>query len=60
MRKKKTKEQTKLLENEYLKNPNWTRAYMKVLTTKIGLSQGQIYKWHWDQKKRENLDNISL
>lgn len=53
MRMKKNKDQIKMLENEYLKNPDWTRAYMRTLTEKTGLREGQIYKWHWDQKKRE-------
>jgi hypothetical protein len=42
-----------MLENEYIKCPDWTRAYMRTLQEKTGLRESQIYKWHWDQKKRE-------
>lgn len=48
---RKTKTQIKVLEHEYLKDPNWTRDYIGDLSVRIGLSKAQIYKWHWDQSK---------
>lgn len=34
--------------NEYIKNPNWNRAFMKELAKKTGLKSSQVYKWNWD------------
>ena len=51
-RNRKSKEQIKFLENEYLKEQNWSKAHMRALSKKIGLSMGQIYKWNWDQRKK--------
>jgi hypothetical protein len=48
MRMSKNKEQVKILENEYIKNSNWTREYMRALASKTGLRESQVYKWHWD------------
>jgi hypothetical protein len=39
MRMSKNKEQIKFLENEYKKNNNWTREYMRSLASKIGLRE---------------------
>jgi hypothetical protein len=52
-RRRKNKEQVKILQNEYTKNNNWTRAFMKDLAKKVGLKASQVYKWNWDQKKKE-------
>ena len=45
-----------MLQNEYAKNPSWSRAYMKELAKKTGLKPSQVYKWNWDQKKKEIED----
>ena len=47
-RQRKNKDQTKILENEYLKNPNWTRKFMRDISRSLGLKECQVYKWHWD------------
>jgi len=47
-RQRKNKDQIKLLENEYKKNPNWSRDYIKKVSNKLGLRECQVYKWHWD------------
>jgi hypothetical protein len=39
MRMSKNKEQVKILENEYKKNSNWTREYMRALASKAGLRE---------------------
>jgi len=52
-RRRKNKEQVQILINEYIKNPNWTRAFMKDLAKRVGLKSSQVYKWNWDQKKKE-------
>jgi hypothetical protein len=53
MRIKKNRDQVKVLENEYEKNPNWTKEFMNQLAEKVGLRESQVYKWHWDQRKKE-------
>jgi len=47
-RRRKNKEQVKVLAHEYAKNPKWTRAFMKDLAKKTGLKASQVYKWNWD------------
>jgi hypothetical protein len=51
-RKRKNKDQIKILENEFEKDANWSREKMAYLSMKIGLSEGQIYKWNWDHRKK--------
>ena len=51
-RKRKTKSQIQLLDAEYKKNPDWSRQYMQELGAKLGMSLSSIYKWHWDQKHK--------
>ena len=46
----------KILEIEYQKNQNWSREFTKLLAHKIGLSICQVYKWNWDQKKKDNSE----
>lgn len=53
---RKNKCQVEFLQNEYTKNPNWTRVFMKSLAQKTGLKPSQIYKWNWDKKKKEIED----
>ncbi len=53
-RQRKDKDQVKILENEFLKNPNWTRDFIKRFSAKLGLRECQIYKWHWDQFKKDS------
>jgi hypothetical protein len=52
-RKRKSKEQLNLLWDEYQINPNWTRKQIVALSNKTALSELQIYKWQWDQKKKK-------
>ena len=41
-----------VLAEEYLKNPEWSKEQLLELSLKTGLSEAQIYKWGWDQKKK--------
>jgi len=52
-RQRKNKDQLKQLEQEYMKCPNWNRDYIKKVAQKLSLRECQVYKWHWDQKKKE-------
>eukprot|EP00347_Sterkiella_histriomuscorum_P018730 403344396 len=47
------KQQQQVLMNEYLKNKNWSKPYIKELSKQLGLSGTQIYKWNWDQRKKD-------
>ena len=42
-----------MLYNEYKKNPNWNKSMLADMAHKTGLSEAQIYKWSWDQKKKK-------
>jgi hypothetical protein len=53
---RKNMDQVKILQNEYIKNPDWTRCFMKQLSEKVGLKASQVYKWNWDKKKKEIED----
>ena len=41
------------LKIEYQKNPKWTREYVIKLAEKLNLTTTQVYKWQWDQSKKE-------
>lgn len=56
----------KILKAEYLKNKEWSKELITKISEMTGLTESQIYKWNWDQKKKEedelnnsnkNLDN---
>ena len=51
-RKRKNSEQIKMLSIEYKKNPNWNKTTMSEMAQKTGLTEAQVYKWSWDQKKK--------
>eukprot|EP00826_Nyctotherus_ovalis_P058948 TRINITY_DN8155_c0_g1_i1.p1 TRINITY_DN8155_c0_g1~~TRINITY_DN8155_c0_g1_i1.p1 ORF type:complete len:201 (+),score=52.05 TRINITY_DN8155_c0_g1_i1:260-862(+) len=52
-RKRKNMDQLKLLYNEYKKNPNWNKTTMAEMAQKTGLTEAQVYKWSWDQKRKK-------
>lgn len=54
-RQRKNKEQLKILENEFLKNPDWTREFIRRISQRLQLRECQVYKWHWDQRKKEGM-----
>ncbi len=56
-RKRKSIDQLKMLYNEYKKNPNWNKTTMAEMALKTGLSEAQVYKWSWDQKKKKIEDD---
>lgn len=33
---------------------NWTKEKITKMAEITGLSQSQVYKWCWDQKKKQN------
>jgi hypothetical protein len=34
-------------------NPHWSKETLQSISKKTGLSEGQVYKWGWDQKRKK-------
>ena len=51
-RKRKTHDQMELLEREFNKDQEWSKKRLAELHKLTGLSESQIYKWGWDQRKK--------
>jgi len=51
-RKRKTYEQLQILIKEFQANPEWSKDNMQEVSEKTGLSEAQVYKWGWDQKRK--------
>lgn len=52
-RKRKNTLQLKVLKSEYIKNKDWSKELITKISEMTGLTESQIYKWNWDQKKKE-------
>lgn len=66
-RKRKSMDQLRVLSQEFKTSIEWDKEMMTRLAKKTGLSEAQIYKWSWDQKKKlqvhdklKNNKNIHL
>lgn len=51
-RKRKSMDQLHILSQEFKTIAEWDKEMMTRLAKKTGLSEAQIYKWSWDQKKK--------
>ena len=51
-RKRKSVDQLRTLSQEFKNGTEWDKEMMSRLSKKTGLSEAQIYKWSWDQKKK--------
>lgn len=51
-RKRKSTVQIKMLKQELQGECNWTKQKIQKMAEVTGLSQSQVYKWCWDQKKK--------
>jgi Homeodomain len=51
-RKRKSQNQLEILAAEFEICNEWDKEKISSLSKKTGLSEGQIYKWSWDQKKK--------
>mmetsp|Transcript_32288 Transcript_32288/g.55845 ORF Transcript_32288/g.55845 Transcript_32288/m.55845 type:complete len:170 (-) Transcript_32288:578-1087(-) len=51
-RKRKSSDQLRQLKVEFDKHTDWTKELMTELALRTGLSEAQVYKWGWDQKKK--------
>ncbi|CAG9318630.1 unnamed protein product [Blepharisma stoltei] len=58
-RKRKTNDQLLLLQREFENNPEWSKESLARLTKLTGLSEAQVYKWGWDQKKKIEFSSYS-
>jgi hypothetical protein len=52
-RKRKSGDQLKTLMREFDRNPNWSKDTLLDVSRKTGLSEAQVYKWGWDQKRKK-------
>ena len=41
-----------MLIEEFQSNPEWSKDNMQEVSRKTGLSEAQVYKWGWDQKRK--------
>lgn len=51
-RKRKNNVQLKILKNEFSKGDCWNKDKISRVAQITGLSESQVYKWCWDQKKK--------
>lgn len=51
-RKRKNNIQLKILKHEFSKTDNWNKEKISQVAQITGLSESQVYKWCWDQKKK--------
>lgn len=51
-RKRKNNLQLKILKNEFSKGDCWNKEKISQVAQITGLSESQVYKWCWDQKKK--------
>eukprot|EP00347_Sterkiella_histriomuscorum_P004259 403361133 len=53
---RKSEDQIQELIIEFRVNPEWSKEKVTDLSEKTGLSESQVYKWNWDQRKKFNAD----
>jgi Homeodomain len=51
-RKRKNNAQLKILKQEFGKGETWNKEKITQVAQTTGLSESQVYKWCWDQKKK--------
>lgn len=51
-RKRKNNIQLKILKSEFSKGDSWNKEKISHVSQITGLSESQVYKWCWDQKKK--------
>ena len=37
-----------MLMNEFMKDNDWDKDKITKISNDLGLSEAQVYKWHWD------------
>ena len=38
---------------EFEKNPHWSKETLLMIAKKTSLTEAQVYKWGWDQKRKK-------
>ncbi|OMJ86448.1 hypothetical protein SteCoe_12028 [Stentor coeruleus] len=51
-RKRKSMSQLEILYQEFQQYPDWDKQHISRIMKRTGLTEAQIYKWGWDQKKK--------
>lgn len=49
----KSRAQIKALKVEYKKKKIWSKKSIKNISKKLGLTEYQVYKWHWDHSNKQ-------
>eukprot|EP01017_Pseudomicrothorax_dubius_P030156 TRINITY_DN3733_c0_g2_i1.p1 TRINITY_DN3733_c0_g2~~TRINITY_DN3733_c0_g2_i1.p1 ORF type:complete len:300 (+),score=73.20 TRINITY_DN3733_c0_g2_i1:71-970(+) len=57
-RKRKSNNQLKILKWEFAKDDYWNKDKITNVAKLTGLSESQVYKWCWDQKKKKQETNV--
>lgn len=52
-RKRKTAIQLEELASAFDTEPHWSKETLLEIATKTGLTEAQVYKWGWDQKRKK-------
>lgn len=55
-RRRKTPQQLKILKDYFVGDQNWSKDKITKIAKITGLSESQVYKWCWDQKKKVEED----
>ncbi len=56
-RQRKTNDQKNILENEYLKDPNWDYEKKCELALLLNFTFAQVSKWNWDRRKKDEASS---
>ena len=59
-RKRKTTHQLAALREAYKKNPDWNKAAVHRVAKHTGLSVPQVYKWGWDQRRKQGEEERAI
>lgn len=57
-RRRKSNGQLKILKNELENEDSWSKEKISKVSKMTGLSESQVYKWCWDQKKKKVDDSV--
>ena len=52
-RKRKTQQQLEELANAFDSDPHWSKETLYEIAVKTSLTEAQVYKWGWDQKRKK-------
>jgi len=44
--------QKKILQQEFIRDPNWSQEKVIALASRLKIPKSKVYKWNWDQKNK--------